>query len=430
MTLLLLGFGILFTLLFLGVPIAYAMGLVGVVGFGLVVGWQPALHMVGQVATDAALNPTFSVIPLFVLMGNLISHSRIAGELYDAAYAFLGHRRGGLAMATIAGSGSFAAVSGSSIACAATMVNIAVPPMKKYGYNAGFAAASVAAGGTLGILIPPSIGMVIYALITEMPLGKLLIAGIIPGVLTVIIYILAISVLMRYRPEYGPPGEKLSWTRRIYSLRHVWPVALLFLMVLGGIYFGIFTPTEAAGIGAFGAFIISLARKAFNLSQLFYLVLKTIQTSAMLFVILVGALLFANFVTVAGLPNMLETWISQLNISPTLVLLQILLVYLVMGCIMESTGLVLLTVPIFFPVIVSLGIDPIWFGIFVLVAVEVGLITPPIGMNVFVVKSMLPDVSVTSIYKGIIPFLSGDVLRISLFMLFPQIVLFLPELMK
>ena len=248
--------------------------------------------------------------------------------------------------------------------------------------------------------------------------------------MTIIIYILAISALTRYRPEYGPPGERLSWARRIDSLRHVWPVALLFLLVLGGIYFGIFTPTEAAGIGAFGAFIISLARKAFNLSQLFYLVLKTIQTSAMLFVILVGALLFANFVTVVGLPNMLETWISQLNISPALVLLQILLIYLVMGCIMESTGLVLLTVPIFFPVIVSLGIDPIWFGIFVLVAVEVGLITPPIGMNVFVVKSMLPDVAVTSIYKGIIPFLSGDVVRISLFMLFPQIVLFLPELMK
>lgn len=430
MTLLLLGFGILFVLLFLGVPIAYSMGLVGVLGVGLIVGWQPALYMVGHVATDAALNPAFSVIPLFILMGNLISHSRIAGELYDTAYAFLGHRRGGLAMATIAGSGGFAAVSGSSIACAATMVNIAVPPMKKYGYNAGFAAASVAAGGTLGILIPPSIGMVIYALITEMPLGKLLIAGIIPGLLTMIIYIFVISVLMRSRPDYGPPGEKLSWTRRFHSLRYVWPIALLFLVVLGGIYFGIFTPTEAAGIGAFGAFIISVMRKAFNPSQLFYLVLKTIQTSAMLFVILVGALLFANFVTVVGLPNMLESWISQLDIAPTLVLLQILLVYLILGCIMESTGLVLLTVPIFFPVIVSLGIDPIWFGIFVLVAVEVGLITPPIGMNVFVVKSMLPDVPVTAIYKGIIPFLSGDVIRISLFILFPEIVLFLPELMK
>ena len=272
--------------------------------------------------------------------------------------------------------------------------------------------------------------MVIYSLITEMPLGKLLIAGIIPGLLTIIIYIFSISIAVRSKPELGPPGEKLSWAARINSLKHVWPVALLFLLVLGGIYFGIFTPTEAAGIGAFGAFIISLIRKAFTLSQVFYLVLKTTQTSAMLFVILVGALLFANFVTVVGLPNMLESWITQLDIAPTMVLLLILMIYLLLGCIMESTGLVLLTVPIFFPVIVSLGIDPIWFGIFVLVVVEVGLITPPIGMNVFVVKSMLPNVPVTSIYKGIVPFLSGDAVRIGLFILFPEIVLFLPELMN
>jgi len=211
MTLLLLGFVVLFALLFAGVPIGFSMGLVGVAGFGLIVGWQPALAMVGQVATDAALNHAFSVIPLFILMGNFISHSRIAEQLYDAAYAFFGHRRGGLAMATIVGSGGFAAVSGSSIACASTMVNIAVPPMKKYGYDAGFAAGSVAAGGTLGILIPPSIGMVIYALITEMPLGKLLIAGIIPGILTIVIYVFAISVAIRIKPELGPPGEKLSW---------------------------------------------------------------------------------------------------------------------------------------------------------------------------------------------------------------------------
>jgi len=430
MTLLLLGFAVLFALLFAGVPIGFSMGLVGVAGFGLIVGWQPALAMVGQVATDAALNHAFSVIPLFILMGNFISHSRIAEELYDAAYAFFGHRRGGLAMATIVGSGGFAAVSGSSIACASTMVNIAVPPMKKYGYNAGFAAGSVAAGGTLGILIPPSIGMVIYALITQIPLGKLLIAGIIPGILTIVIYVFAISVAIRIKPELGPPGEKLSWATRINSLKYVWPVAVIFFVVLGGIYFGVFTPTEAAGIGAFGAFFISIMRRAFTLAQFFHIVLKTIQTSAMLFIILVGALLFANFVTVAGLPNMLESWIIQLHIAPTMVLLLILFIYLLLGCVMESTGLVLLTVPIFFPVIVSLGIDPIWFGIFVLVVVEVGLITPPIGMNVFVVKSMLPNVPVTSIYKGIVPFLGGDVVRITLFILFPEIVLFLPKLMS
>ena len=429
MELLGVGFVVLFALLFLGLPIGFALALVGVAGFVLFVGWLPAMAMIGQVATDTALNYNFSVLPLFVLMGNFISRARLADELYTAANAFLGHRRGGLSMATVVACGGFAAVSGSSVACAATMTRVSVPTMRRFGYDAGFAAGTVAAGGTLGILIPPSIGMVIYSIITDTELGRLLIAGIVPGILTVLLYMAAITLTTAIDPRLGPRAARAAWAERWRALRRVWGMVVLFLIVLGGIYLGVFTPTEAASIGAFGSFLFVLLRRRLDFAGFVAVLIQSARTSAMLFVVLVGALLFANFVTVAGLPSAMERWISGLELAPIAVLLVIMAIYLLLGCLLEPTAMMLLTVPVFFPVAILLGFDPVWFGVFVVIVTEIGMITPPIGLNVFVVKAILQDIAPSAIYRGILPFLGADIVRVAALILFPGLALWLPSFM-
>jgi tripartite ATP-independent transporter DctM subunit len=425
-----IAFVALFALLFWGVPIGFAMGIVGVVGFSTVVGLEPALAMVGQIAVDNVANYNYSVVPLFVLMGALFAHSRMADELYAASYAFLGHRRGGLAMATIIACGGFSAVSGSSLACAATMTQVSVPMMRRYGYAPGFAAGTVAAGSTLDILIPPSIVMVIYAILTNVDLGKLMIAGFLPGALTVVCYILAIVAVTAIWPHLGPAGQRTPWPERFQALREVWPIVALFGTALGGIYFGVFTPTEAAGVGAFGAFVLTLLRRRLKFAFFVQVLIEAARTTSVIFFVVIGALIFANYITVSGASAALQSWVTSLQLAPTALIMALLGIYLLLGCILDASSMSVLTVPIFYPIVVQAGIDPIWFGIFVVIMVGIGMIHPPLGMLLFVVKALVPDMQTSKIFWGVLPFLAADAVRIALLILFPAIVLILPSLMK
>ncbi|MGE4086307.1 MAG: TRAP transporter large permease [Vicinamibacterales bacterium] len=422
------GFAALFALIFLRVPIAVATLIVGGVGFAAKVGTAPALAMVAQITYDTGLTYGFSVLPLFILMGNFVNRAGFSDELYAASYAFLGHRRGGLAMATVVACGGLSSISGSSYATAATMVKVAMPPMRRFGYADSLAAGSIAAGGTLGILIPPSIVLVIYGIITETDIGALFVAGIVPGIIGMFGYAAAVAVTTRLRPELGPPGERQPWAARLRSLTGVWGVLVLFALVMGGIYGGVFTPTEAAGIGAAGAFLFALARTR-SLRGLFEVFVESGRTTAMIFFVIIGALVFANFINISGLPSQLSGWAQALDVPPIVVVLAIMAVYVVLGCVLESLSMILLTVPTFYPLVIGLGFDPVWFGIIVVVVTEISLITPPIGLNVFVVRSLLPDVATGTIFRGVMPFIAADVVRLLLFIFVPGIILFLPALM-
>jgi len=425
----LIGFIAVFTLLFLGAPIAFGMALVGFTGFAWFTNWHAALAMLGQISYQTTISDELSVLPLFILMGSFINHAGLGQELYDCANAFLGHRRGGLAMATVAACGGFAAVSGSSMATAATMSKVAMPAMRRYGYADSLAAGSIAAGGTLGILIPPSVIMVLYGIMTSTDIGKLFIAGIVPGIIGATLYILAISTVTWFNPTLGPPGERSSWSQRLYALSKIWGVLMLFLIVMGGIYLGLFTPTEAAGIGSGGAFLFALTRRKLTWRILFNVLVETARTSAMMFILLIGAIIFSNFINIAGLPNQLSTWLDSFGAAPITVILCILAIYMVLGCLLESLSMILLTIPIFFPIVKGLGFDPVWFGVIIVVVVEIGMITPPIGLNVFVLKATLKDVPITQIFRGVSYFIVADIVRLALFVFVPQVVLFLPALM-
>ena len=436
MTQSIVGFLVLFALLLLRVPLGFAMLLVGAGGFAVLVGVGPALAMAGQQAYDTGFSYTLSIIPLFVLMGNLVTQAGISRELYDAANAFLGHRRGGLAMASVVACGAFSAVCGSSLATAATMSKVAMPSMRRFGYDDSLATGTIAAGGTLGILIPPSVIMVIYGLLTEAEIGKLFIAGILPGLLGVLLYTAAVAATTALRPAWGPAAERTSWPDRLRALRGASGIVVLFVVVIGGIYGGVFTPTEAAGVGAFAAFLMALLRGRLTLQSLLDVLVESAATTAMLFVVIIGALIFANFVTFAGLPDELAWAVQDLGASPWLVILSILAVFLVLGCVLESLSMILLTVPVFYPIVLGLdlGLAPdetlIWFCIVVVVATEISLITPPIGMNVFVLRTVLPDVPLTTIFKGVLPFVASDIVRLALILLLPGLSLWLPSLMR
>ncbi|WP_421709448.1 TRAP transporter large permease [Algihabitans sp.] len=423
------GFLLVFLLLFFGTPVAFGMIIVGVLGFAWVVGWFPGLAMLGQIAYETSLSASLSVLPLFILMGNFVSRAGLSRELYDCANAFIGHRRGGLAMATVLACGGFAAVSGSSMATSATMAQVSVPEMRKHGYADSLAAGSIAAGGTLGILIPPSVILVLYGIVTGTDIGSLFIAGIVPGVIGLLLYLAAVRTVTWFNPEMGPPGPRVDWPQRLRALSRIWGILVLFLLIMGGMYLGVFTPTEAAGIGAGGAFLFVLARRAMTWRLLLDTLIQTARTTSMMFILLIGAIVFSNFINVAGLPRELSAWVQSFEASPMLVMLCILAIYLVLGCLLESLSMMLLTVPIFFPIVQSLGFDPIWFGIIVVVVIEISLITPPIGLNVFVMKVALPDVPTTTIFRGVGVFILADILRLVLLLLVPALVLFAPNLM-
>ncbi len=440
MTVALIGFAILLALIVIvRIPIAFAMGFVGFFGFAYLQGlgfdnlfdfrWTGALSMASNRVIDTAQEYGLSVIPLFILMGNLVTKSGLSQELYQASYAFLGHRKGGLSMATVVACGGFSAICGSSLATSATMAKVAMPPMRKFGYSDSLATASIAAGGTLGILIPPSVILVIYGLLTESSIRELFAAGFLPGLLGIILYLAAVRYIVWRNPEAGPPGDKMSWGERFAALKGVWGVLVLFTIVMGGIYLGVFTPTEAAGIGAGGAFVIALARRSLTLGSLFHAMTDTGRTTAMLFGVLIGALVFSDFINRAGLPDALLAFVTSLDVSPMGVILVILAIYIVLGMVFESLSMMLLTVPIFYPLVQSLGFDLVWFGIVVVVVTEISLITPPVGMNVFVLSAVLRDVKPGTIFKGVTPFWMADIIRLALITFIAQIALFLPELL-
>ena len=421
------AFLVLIFLLAITVPIGVAMMLCGVGGLAMIIGLVPSLSLFGTTVMQSVVTYDLSIIPLFILMGALASRSGLSQELYDAFNAWLGGFRGGLALATVGACGAFAAICGSSVATAATMSKVALPEMKKYRYSDSMATGSVAAGGIIGILIPPSVILVLYGLLTESSIGDLFIAGFLPGILTIIVFMIVISIVTRLHPESGPVGEKSTWKQKLNATLKTWAITALFATVIGGIYFGVFTPTEAAGVGAFGAFFIAFSRKRLNREMMKETLLETGQTSAMIFTILIGAITLHNLVIFSGLANALADFVSGLDMSPATVMLIILLMYLIMGCFLDALAMILLTVPIFYPIVLDLGYDPIWFGIIVVMVVELGLITPPIGMNVFVIKGMVQSVPLVLIYKGVLPFVIGQVVLIIAVFLIPEIALWLPE---
>jgi tripartite ATP-independent transporter DctM subunit len=429
-TLALAGFTVLILLCFLGIRVGFATMAVGLVGFAALRGWPAALSLTGQQIMEDAMNYNLSVIPLFILMGTFIYRADVSRDLYDAAYAGLGRFQGGLALSTVVACAGFSAVCGSSLATAATMTRVAMPPMRRYGYSDRLAAGTIASSGTLGIMIPPSVPLVIYGIVAEQDIGKLFIAGVLPGILLVGLFMGAVWVTVWRRPEEGPAGKPLDpeVTRR--ALRVVYPVTGLFILVLGGIYGSIFTPTEAAGIGAFGAAVISLLRGHLrSLEEWISTLAEAARTTAALFIVIFGALVFAQFINLSGMPYDILEIVGSLNLTPIGLVITVVLIAIVMGMIFEAIGILLLLVPVFLPALYAAEVDMIWFGIVVVLVTELGLITPPIGMNAFVVKAVMPDIRLGHIFAGVTPFIGAILIALVLIFLVPGIATFLPTLM-
>ena len=422
-----IGFVVLFALMLLRVPIGMAMGLVGVGGFAYLSGGGPALKIVGHTTMRTVTDFNFAVIPLFLLMGSLATTSGMSRELFRAANSFVGHLRGGLGIATIAACGGFAAICGSSVATAATFSRVAYPEMRRYGYPQSFATGVIAAGGTLGIMIPPSTVFAVYGLITEQDVGKLFVAGIIPGILAVLMYMATISIIGAVKPGFLPAGPRSSWKERFEGIRDVWATVLLFAFVIGGIYGGMFTATEAAGMGAGGAFLIGIARGRLSRADILRSLLEATRTTAAVFTVLIGALLFGYFLTITQTPQKVSEFLGSLGLGAYGILGVILLMYLVLGCLMDALAMIILTIPIIFPIITALGFNPIWFGVVIVMTVELGLIHPPVGMNIFVIKSVVEDVKISTIFYGVMPFIITDLIRLAILIAFPILALWLPS---
>jgi tripartite ATP-independent transporter DctM subunit len=424
-----IGFVVLFALMLLRVPVGMAMGLVGVSGFAYLVGGGPALKLVGQTSMRTVTDYTFGVIPMFLLMGAFVTTSGMSRELFGAANTFVGHLRGGLGIATIVACAGFAAISGSSVATAATFSTVAYPEMRRYAYPQSFATGVIAAGGTLGAMFPPSTVLAVYGIITEQDIGRLFIAGILPGLLAVSMYILTVAVIGRLRPGFLPAGVRAGAPERMKAIRGVWAPVLLFVFVIGGLYGGLFTPTEAGGMGAGGAFLIGVLRGRLSRADIRSSLLQATRTAAAVFTVLIGALLFGYFLTITQTPQKVTEFLTGLGVGRYGVLALIMLMYLVLGCLMDAMAMIILTVPIIFPVIKSLGFDPIWFGVIIVMTVELGLIHPPVGMNVFVIKSVVKDVKFSTIFVGVLPFILTDLIRLVILIAFPIIALYLPTRM-
>ncbi|MCF8481725.1 MAG: TRAP transporter large permease [Rhodospirillum sp.] len=424
-----LGIAVLIALMLLGLPITFALTLVGTVGVMTLIGPEPALSLLAQTFFDNSRDYSLSVLPLFLMMGNFVVQSGIAEDLYKAAHAWLRHVRGGLAIATVLACGGFASVCGSSLATAATMSKIALPSMRRFGYPDGLATASIAAGGTLGILIPPSVLLVFYGIMTQQDIGKLFLAGILPGLLGVLGYILAVVISVRMGGEDIPKEDRLPLRDRLLALRGVTGALLLFAFVMGGIYLGVFTTTESAGMGAAGAFLLTVLHRKLTWEDTVRTLFDTAKTTAMMFFILFGALVFTNYVNLSGMTRDLQTLLETFGTGPLTIILLMLALYIILGAVLESLSMILLTVPIFYPVVEAAGLDLIWFGIFVVVATEISYITPPVGMNAFVLRAVTGDVSLRTIFSGLIPFVAMDLVRIGLIIALPGIALLIPSTM-
>lgn len=430
MVIALLGFLILFGLMLIGMPIGFSMLLVGFAGYGFVNGFDVALYALAMVPYENVAVYTLSVLPMFVLMGEFASLSGIVSDGFEAAFKWLGRIKGGGALATISASGVFAACTGSSVAGASLMTNLAVPEMRKHKYKYSLAAGTVAAGGTLGILIPPSVPLVVYGLLTDTSIGKLFIAGILPGILLITLFALAIFIQVKIDPSIAPSiKEKYSLRERLEATKKVWMMLLLILIVLGGIWGGVFTASEAGAVGSAGSFLILALRGKLTFSNVVTALKTTIKTSTMVFIILIGANIFSQFLAVTQTPFMLAEMVAKMGIPPVAVILVIMLIYMFLGSIMETMSMVVLTLPIFAPIVTSLGYDLIWFGILVTINSEMAMITPPVGMNVFIVGGILKNkINTKTVYKGVAPFVIGMAICILLVLIFPQLATFLPNM--
>ncbi|TKW65870.1 MAG: TRAP transporter large permease [Paracoccus denitrificans] len=419
------GFVALFGLMAIRVPVGIAMGIVGIAGFAMITGWGPALNQLAISPLRTITDYNTSLIPMFILMGVFATRSGISSELFGAGRAWLGHLRGGLALATIAACSGFAAISGSSVATAATMSKVALPEMRKAGYPDTLATGVIAGGGTLGILIPPSVVLAIYAYITEQDVGQLFIAGVIPGLIAVFMYMAVVMIMARN----AAPGAKIGIAERLRALRGIWAVILLFIAIIGGIYMGVVTPTEAAAAGAFLTWVIGALRGRLGWRETRASLVEALRTAVAIYTILIGAMLFSYFLAVTQTPQKITAWLTGLDLGayPTLAL--ILVFFLAMGCILDAMAMIILLVPIVFPVVTQLGFDPIWFGIIVVMTVELGLITPPIGMNVFVINAVIRDAKLTTIFKGVMPFVAADIVRLIVLVALPALTLWLPRTM-
>ncbi len=424
-----IGVGILLVLLILRIPVAFAMFLVGFVGIWILNGWASAMGLLASESFTLASSPELVVVPLFILMGNVASATGMSRQLYDAAYAIVGQVRGGLASATVIGCGGFAALSGSSVASALTMGKVSLGQMDRFNYDKRLSTGVVAAGGTLGILIPPSTGFVIYAILTEQSIGRLFLAGVLPGLLLLSAFLTTVALICWLRPAAGPKGPKTTMQEKVRAVGAALPIMLVILLTIGGIYGGFFSPVEAAGVGAGAVIIYGFATRTLALKALFLAAKDSVVTTATVMLILIAAHMINPFLALSHVPTAVGEALAALNLSVLGTLAVILLVYLVLGCFLEGFAMLVLTLPIFFPVVTQLGVDPIWFGVLVVLTLEMGLISPPVGINVFIVKSVAPTVPLGDIFRGVIPFWIAMLMTLIILIAFPQISLFLPTTM-
>lgn len=426
------GFALLFVLMLIRVPIGFAMGIAGVAGFAAVTGfnWDVALNLLSSSPISTATQHSFALIPMFILMGAFATASGMSRELFQFANAWLGHRRGGLGMATIGACAGFSAICGSSVATAATFSKVAFPEMRRLGYSERLSTGVIAAGGTLGIIIPPSVPLALYGILTEQDVGMLFIAGIVPGILATLMYMATIRLIAAFSRTEIKSADRPSWAERFAATRGVWAILVLFVFIFGGIYGGVFTATEAAAMGAVGALAIALVRRRMSRADFAAALVETVRTTAAIFTILIGALIFGYFLAITQVPQNLTAAITDIGLNRYVILVALMVFFLILGCVLDPIAMILLTVPIVFPLILELGFDPIWFGVIMVMTVELGLITPPVGMNVFVIKSVLRTVGLATIFLGVAPFILTDVIRLGLLIAFPELVTYLPERMN
>ncbi len=428
-----IGIAIMVFLFMTRMPVAFVMMLVGFVGFSLLTSWKGGLNLMSRNVYDAFASYELSTIPLFILMGQIAFNCGISKRLYETAYRFLGNTRGGLAMATVSACTAFGAVCGSSPATAATMSTVGIPEMKRYGYANSLAAASVASGGGLGMIMPPSVVLIIYGVLTEQSIGALFVSGILPAMLLTALFIVGIDIQCRINPALGPKGDIFTWSERFRSLANLLDTILIFLLVIGGLFWGLFTPTEAASIGVIGVLALALIKRQLTWRAFVNSLYETLRTSCMVLVLIAGAVVFGKFLAVTRIPFDIANWVAAFDMPSFAIMGTIILIYFIGGCFMDSLALIMLTIPVFFPVVTSMGYDPIWFGVIIVLVTEMGVITPPVGINVYVVYGMCrkiaPDVTLEDVFKGILPFMLSIVIGIALLFIFPQIILFLPGLM-
>ena len=425
-----IGIALLLVILFTNMPVGFVMGVIGFLGFAFIRDLGPACSLLAKDFFDIFASHGLTVVPLFVFMGQLSFYSGISTRLYESAYVMLGNRKGGLAMATVGACAGFSAISGSTNATAATMATVTLPEMKKYGYDMGLATGTVAAAGSLGILIPPSVVFIVYGILTEQSIGKLFAAGILPGVLLASLFMAVIYFRVRHNPALAPQGPKTSWRSKIRSFSGILETLLIFGTVMGGIFWGIFTPTEAAALGAFFTLVLALARRQLTWKAFKGAISDTTRISCMVMVIVAGATIFGRFIAVTRIPFDLSAWIGQLPLPGFAIMLLIILIYLLGGCFMDSFAMIMLTIPIFFPVAEALGYDPIWFGVMIVLVAEMGVVTPPVGINVYVVHGVASDVPLETIFRGVLPMVFALVVCAVLILIFPQIALWLPNMMN